>query len=172
MRCLRWVLLPALLLGCTESQPAAPDISPEFAAAAVGWEEGESLYDETSYVWCLDEEIHWTGGFWYKYHFVVNGSREIWNYHYGPLAGLQGEGMTSGHVWLVDPSNLNGVTQHEVWIAPLGEPFQVINLTSPRWKFTNQTTGETLSWPFRAHLTRNAAGEVKVYNYVEPCRVK
>ena len=176
MRSFRWFLIPGVLLAlplaCSDGDPAAPDISPEFARADVGWVTGEDFFDVTAYVWCLDEEIRWTGDFWYKYHFVVNGGREIWSNHYGFRAGFQGEGMTTGHVWLLDPSLTHGTVQNDVWVAPLGQPFQVIKINNARWKFINQTTGEVLSWTLREKVTRNAAGEVKVYASVSPCRVK
>jgi hypothetical protein len=60
----------------------------------------------------------------------------------------------------------------EVFVAPLGEPFQVYKVTNARYDFVNQTTGEMLSWPVKIHISRNAAGEVKVDFFLLPCRVK
>ena len=67
---------------------------------------------------------------------------------------------------------LNGNAQTETWVASVGEPFQVSHVNNPRWDFVNQDTGQVLSWPFVFHTTRNAAGEVTAYFYVESCRLK
>jgi len=63
MRLSRLLLVPLLFAGCTDANPVAPDmeVSPLFAAADVGWIEGEA-YDDYAYpVPCLDEDLRFTG---------------------------------------------------------------------------------------------------------------
>ncbi len=148
------------------------DVSPQFAAADVGWTEGV-VYDDYTYpVPCVGEDMRTTGSSWYRYHTVVNGTREIWTAKYGALPDWQMVGVTTGQIWLPKPSMLHGVAQTEVLVVPLGEPFQVSKLTLAQYHFVNQATGEVLSWPLRIHVSRNAAGEVKVAFAMEPCTVK
>lgn len=166
-------LLPMFFLGCSDQDPTSPAISPEFSAAAVWWEEGvDAGWTLDAYVPCVGEEIHFSGDIWYRWHYVLNDKREIWHASYGPEPGLLGLGSESGHLWTVKASNLHGATQVETWIVSPGEPFQVINAHNPRYDFVNQSTGQVLSWPFRYHLARNAAGDVKAGFYVEACRLK
>jgi hypothetical protein len=162
-----------LLAGCAGQEPVAPDLSPEFAAAEVSWVEGEDFYsDFTSPVPCVGEDIRFTGYAWYRYHYVTNRNREIWQAQSGPVEGYQGVGMSSGDLWLLKTTLLKGTAQTEVWVAPVGEPFQVWHLTNARFDFENQRTGEVLSWPFRLHISRDASGEIKVSMFVEACRVR
>ena len=173
MRSLRFLMVPLLLAACTDGNPAAPDVdvSPQFAAADVGWTEG--VFPDETDVWvsCLGEQLRGTGTFWYQLHTVANGNREHFNAKYSML-GYEMVGMTTGHTWLPTPSMLHGLVYSEVFVAPLGEPFQVYKVTDGRYYFVNQTTGETLSWPLKLHISRNAAGEVKVEFQLIPCRVK
>jgi hypothetical protein len=174
MRWIRLLLVPLLFASCTEANPAAPDIevSPLFAAAEVGWTEGVGFEEYTYPVPCLGEDLHFAGSFWYRYHSVVNDKREIWLAQYGMLPDYHGVGLTTGHLWLAKPSTVQGISRTDLTVGTPGEPFQVSRLTLALFDFVNQTTGETLSWPMRIHLSRNAAGEVKVNLWVEPCRVK
>ncbi len=173
MRSMRFLLVPLLLATCTDGNPAAPDmdLSPQFAAADVGW--FEAVFDDefVEYAPCLGEDLHGTGTFWYQLHTVVHGQREMFNAKYSMLA-FELVGVTTGHTWLPRPSMLHGAVFSEVFVAPLGEPFQVYKVTNARYDFVNQTTGETLSWPVKIHTSRNAAGEVKVDFFLLPCRVK
>ena len=169
MRSIRLLLVPLLFAACTETNPAAPDmeISPLFAAADVGWTEGVGFDDYTYPVPCVGEELRFTGHYWYRYHFVVNGTREIMTVLYGSGPDYRVAGVTTGQIWLPKPP----LAQREVMVTPLGEPFQVYQTTVTPYRLVNQTTGQTLSFPLRVHAVRNAAGEVKVDFAVEPCRV-
>jgi len=170
MRLFRLLLVPLLFAGCTDTDPAAPDVevSPLFAAADVGWMEGTGYDDYTYPVPCVGEDLRFTGQYWYRYHFVVNDKREIMTVRYGADPDYQVTGVTSGQIWL----QKSPLKQTEVMVTPLGEPFQVYQSTLTPYDLVNQTTGETLSFPLRVHVVRNAAGEVKVEFAVEPCRVK
>jgi hypothetical protein len=169
MRSIRLLLVPLLFAACTDTNPAAPDmdVSPSFAAADVGWIEGTAYDDYTAPVPCLGEDLLFTGYYWYRYHFVVNDKREIMTVLYGQEPDYRAAGMTTGQIWLPKPT----LAQREVMVTPLGEPFQVYQTTATPYRLVNQTTGETLSFPLRVHVVRNAAGEVKVAFAVELCRV-
>ena len=174
MRSMRFLLVPLLLATCTDGNPAAPDmdLSPQFAAADVGWFESTFLdHTDGVYASCVGETLAGGGTFWYQLHTVVAGKREMFNAKYSML-DYEMVGMTTGHTWLPRPSMLHGVVYSEVFVAPLGEPFQVYKVTNARYDFVNQTTGEMLSWPVKIHISRNAAGEVKVDFFLLPCRVK
>ncbi len=174
MRSIRLLLVPLLFVGCTEKNPAAPDVdvSPLFAAADVGTVEEVAYDDFTGYLSCVGEEVHFTGGIWYRFHWVVNAAREIWTAQYRVLSDYRGVGLTSGDVWLLKPSMLHGIVQTTTVVFPLGEPFQVYRITNARFDFVNQTTGETLSWPFKMLVARDASGEVKADFTLAPCTVK
>lgn len=170
MRSIRLLLVPLLLAGCTDSNPATPDVevSPLFAAAHVGWTEGVAYDDYTVFCPCVGEEMRFTGSFWYRIHGVVNEERENWTALYGSLPDYHAVGLTTGHIWVPKPP----LRQTEILVAPPGKPLQVYQTTAVPFSLVNRTTGETLSWPIRVHWVRNAAGEVKVDFRVEPCRVR
>lgn len=173
MRYLRFVLLPLLFVGCMDANPAAPDadVSPQLAAADAGWFEGTFSDEFTDYVPCVGEDVLFHEEGWSRYHIVVNGNRENWNVQLGMLPGYYAMGQTSGDLWLPKPSMLNGIAVTWVFSGRLGEPtIQVEKYTNARFDFVNQTTGAKLSWPLKWHVSRNAAGEVKVYFTVAPCR--
>jgi hypothetical protein len=178
MRRLRWAVLIALVplfaVACGDGDPAAPQLSPDGAVAAaaeVSWVPGTAYFDDTWWLPCVGEALHFTGTFWYRTHSVVNGNREIVSTQSGMSEDFQAVGAASG-VWRVDPSTLNGIIQQMVVIAPVGGAEQVISTTNPRFTFVNEETGAILYNPLRAQLVRNAAGEIKVYMYTEPCRLK
>lgn len=174
MRRLYPLLFPLLLGACTEVATVAPEVevAPRMAAADVGWVEGEVFDDWVGYAPCVGEDLHVSGTVWYRLHAVLNATREVWTAQYGPRADYQAVGLTSGDVWALKPSMLKGIVQTSVQVGALGEPFQVVKITDARFDFVNQTTGATLSWPYKMLVARNAAGEVKAEFSVNPCMVR
>ncbi len=165
MRKITFLLVPLLLLAC-DRQPVAPVTSPELAAADVGWTETTFNEDYIYYCPCLGEDMRFVGTTTVREHVVTKPDGTARSHHLSWYASdWQMIGQVSGDVW----ETVKGNHCEGVWEVPAYSGFFSDNM---RWVFRNVATGVVLDWPFKAHFSYNAAGELKVGFIAEPCRFR
>jgi hypothetical protein len=165
MRRAALLLIPFFVIAC-DREPAAPEIAPEFAAADVEWTEGSIAVDYILYCPCLGEDMRLMGTTDWRLHVVTkpDGTARAHQF-YALRDDFQMIGQVSGDVWATVIGNHNS----NVFELPIWTGFVTIN---ERWVFRNVTTGVVLDWPFKAHYSYNAAGELTVGFIADPCRFR
>ncbi len=165
MRKLSLLLVPLVLLAC-ERPPVAPEASPLFAAADVEWLSGSWDVDYILYCPCLGEDMRLVGTTYWKRHVLTKPDGSV-RVHTFARTGEDWRmiGQVSGDVWVTVVGNHNS----NVFEVPAWSGFITIN---ERFVFRNVATGVVLDWPFKAHYSYNAAGELKVGYIAEPCRFR
>ena len=165
MRRAALLLVPLFLFACDRA-PVAPDIAPEFAAADVTWESGSLDVDYILYCPCLGEDMRLVGTTDYKRHVVTKPDGTARGHSFTTVRDdWQMIGQVSGDVWVT----VNANHSSNVFEVPAWSGFITLN---ERFVFRNVATGVVLDWPFKAHYSYNAAGELKVGFIAEPCRFR
>lgn len=168
MRIARLLLpaVPLLLLACDRA-PVAPEVeaSPAFAATSE-WYQDEIYLGEGGlfYAPCIDDYIDEIGTVYRKRHRVIQDDGVAlvrWAIRPGDDYVARGTVTGDWHIvtaWHSNITTTTNVGSHYTWRL--------------RWVVKNSTTGMVLDWPIRETLVVNANGEMTVYRYVEPCKVR
>jgi hypothetical protein len=165
MRRLAIALVLLFLFAC-DREPVAPEIAPEFAAAEVEWVSGSVDVDYIRYCPCLGEDMRLVGTTSYKQRWLTKPDGSMTLHVFSRVADdWQMIGQVSGDVWETVPGN----HASNIYDIPAWSGFIAV---TERFVFRNAETGVVLDWPFRAHYSYNAAGELKVGYIAEPCRFR
>jgi len=159
MRSVHLILLPLLLLACSDQQPAAPNLtaSPMFDASANAagqvWEE----FSRPGYNVCVDV-VDFTGAIHVTWRRILNDPGKMSHYVYTTSVHASGVGQNTGYIW---KGNQHFVQQNQ-WDTD-GAP--------DKWMFynTNMTfVGQGGAPDFRSkiliHSTVNANGVPVQFN--------
>lgn len=165
MRSIALTLVPLFLLAC-DREPVAPDaaLPPSFAATSEWTEQvgNDPAGDGTWAMSCIDDVVDIVGPSLMRFHAVTTADGSLFSFQWLALDGYRLVGDKTG-VWNAVEPNRGTLTER----FPGAVGSYVLHYTLNQ-VFVNETRGARLSWPFKAKVTIDANGQIRVDRVMDP----